>query len=292
MSSQVGDSSRHPKDYFGLPGQQAEVNSVDRFDAAFFGISPAQAGCLDPQIRLLLEAVFEAMVDAGYSMQDLAGSDTGVYVGGCFSDLHKALLKDLSRVCGYENTGCSHSMFANRVSFCFDLRGPSMTVDTACSSSLVAVHQAMQDIASGRVRRAVVGGVSVVMDPGVSKSFLALNMLSSSGRCRSFDAAASGYVRADCVAAVLLESEAVASSGYLRLLGSGVNSDGWKQEGITYPSSQRQVDLYREVLERTGVEASNVRYVEAHGTGTVAGDRQELAALDTLFGDHKVSVGR
>ena len=292
MGWQVGECSRYPKGYFGLPGHQAEVRGIDRFDASFFGVSAAQASCMDPQVRLLLEAVFEALVDAGYNMQDLAGTDTGVYVGGCFSDLHQALLQDLARVSGYENTGCSHSMFSNRVSFCFDLRGPSLTVDSACSSSLVALHQARQDIASGRVRRAVVGGVSVVMDPAISKSFLALNMLSPFGRCRSFDASAGGYVRADCVVAVLLESPSVASTGYLRLLGSGVNSDGWKQEGITFPSARRQEELYREVMASSGVEPAQVRYVETHGTGTIAGDSQELAALDALFGHSSVAIGR
>lgn len=163
----VTDSSgRYPGNAHGLPKRQAQIDTISKFDAMFFGVSAPQASCLDPQIRLLLESVFEAITDAGYSMKDLSRSDTGVYIGGCFSDLHKVLLRDIRNITGYENTGCSHSMFANRVSFYFDLLGPSLTVDTACSSSLVAFDLAVRDILSGKVTRAIVGGVSVVTDPG------------------------------------------------------------------------------------------------------------------------------
>ena len=158
--------TRYPPGFSGLPDRQAQCRNVDKFDSMFFGISSAQADSMDPQIRLLLEVVFEAIQDAGYTMEDLARSNTGVYVGGCFSDMHKALLRDIRTVNGYENTGCSHSMFANRVSFCFDFTGPSLTIDTACSSSLVAFDVAARDIRSGKVDRAVVAGVSIAMDPG------------------------------------------------------------------------------------------------------------------------------
>ena len=158
--------ARYPPGYFGLPGRQAQCQGADKFDAMFFGISSAQAEALDPQIRLLLEVVFETITDAGYTMEELAKSNTGVYVGGCFSDLHKALLRDIRTINGYENTGCSHSMFANRISFCFDFTGPSLTIDTACSSSLVALDMAARDIRSGKVDRAVVAGVSIATDPG------------------------------------------------------------------------------------------------------------------------------
>lgn len=160
------NSSRYPQGYSNLPDRQAQVKNIEKFDALFFGISSSQASCLDPQIRLLLEAVYEAIVDAGYTMEDLAKTNTGVYVGGCFSDMHKALLKDVRTITGYENTGCSHSMFANRVSFCFDFTGPSMTIDTACSSSLVALDLATRDIRSGKINRAIVAGVSIAVDPG------------------------------------------------------------------------------------------------------------------------------
>lgn len=160
------NSSRYPIGYSNLPGRQAQINNIEKFDALFFGISSSQASCLDPQIRLLLESVYEAIVDAGYTMEDLSKTNTGVYVGGCFSDMHKALLKDVRTITGYENTGCSHSMFANRVSFCFDFTGPSMTIDTACSSSLVALDLATRDIRSGKIDRAIVAGVSIAVDPG------------------------------------------------------------------------------------------------------------------------------
>ena len=183
-------------------------------------------------------------------------------------------------------------MFANRVSFCFDLKGPSMNIDTACSSSLVALHQAMQDLESGRIKRAIVGGVSIVMDPALSKSFHAYNMLSPTGRCRSFDSTADGYVRADCVGALLLESSSIVSSGHFEIAASGVNSDGWKAEGITYPSATQQIALYQSVLASHNIASTSIRYIEAHGTGTVAGDRQELTAIDTIFGSEGILLGR
>ena len=160
------NSSRYPEGYAGLPSRQAQIGTIQKFDAMFFGISSAQASCLDPQLRVLLEVVYEAISDAGYTMEDLARSSTGVYVGGCFSDMHKALLKDVRTITGYENTGCSHSMFANRISFCFDFTGPSLTIDTACSSSLVAMDIAARDVMSGKVSRAIVAGVSIATDPG------------------------------------------------------------------------------------------------------------------------------
>lgn len=162
----TGCGPRYPENYHGLPNRQGQIKTIRKFDSMFFGVSAAQSACLDPQIRMLLESVYEAIADAGYSMADLAGSNTGVYVGGCFSDLHKSMLSDMRLITGYENTGCSHSMFSNRVSFYFDLKGPSYTVDTACSSSLVAMDQAVRDLRSGRISRAIVGGVSVVTDPG------------------------------------------------------------------------------------------------------------------------------
>jgi fatty acid synthase, animal type len=167
---------RYPQGYSGLPGRQAQIAGIEKFDSMFFGVSSSQAACLDPQIRLLLEVVFEAISDAGYTMEDLAKSKTGVYVGGCFSDMHKALLKDVRSVSGYENTGCSHSMFANRVSFCFDFVGPSLTIDTACSSSLVALDLAARDIRSGKVSRAIVAGVSIAIDPGVLNAIFFLSL--------------------------------------------------------------------------------------------------------------------
>jgi fatty acid synthase, animal type len=171
------NSSRYPQGYSDLPNRQAQIPKIEKFDALFFGISSSQASCLDPQIRLLLESVYEAIIDAGYTMEDLARSNTGVYVGGCFSDMHKALLKDVRTITGYENTGCSHSMFANRISFCFDLVGPSMTIDTACSSSLVAFDLAARDIQSGKISRAIVAGVSIAIDPGQLLHSLSLSHL-------------------------------------------------------------------------------------------------------------------
>jgi fatty acid synthase, animal type len=308
------NSSRYPLGYSDLPGRQAQIPNIEKFDALFFGISSAQASCLDPQIRLLLESVYEAILDAGYTMEDLTKSNTGVYVGGCFSDMHKALLKDVRTITGYENTGCSHSMFANRVSFCFDFTGPSMTIDTACSSSLVALDVAARDIRSGKISRAIVAGVSIAIDPGmfsppshlltltlfpftgVTKSFSSYGMLSPNGKCHSFDDQANGYVRADGIGAILLESESIARhGGIMKILGTGSNSDGSKVKGITYPDSNQQTALCRSVCAENAIDSNRVVYVEAHGTGTVAGDGQELRAISAAYApldsDRSIMIG-
>jgi fatty acid synthase len=176
LVSDCSSGGRYPySDYCGLPDSLALIADITKFDNRFFGVSAPQANCLDPQVRMLLECVFEAVADAGYTMQDLAGSNTGVYVGGCFSDLHKALLADIGskdKIVGYENTGCCFAMFANRISFHFDFRGPSLAVDTACSSSMVALDLATRDLASGRVSRAVVAGVSLITDPSKFQYFV------------------------------------------------------------------------------------------------------------------------
>lgn len=283
----VGETKRYPSSFHGLSGRQGEINETNKFDSAFFGIGAAQAACMDPQGRILLECTFEAVINAGYSMEDLAGSNTGVYVGSINSDSLSGMVRDLRSITGYEMTGGASSMFSNRISFCFDLRGPSMTVETACSSSLVAFDLAVRDIRSGKIDRAIVGGVSLLLDPGKTKSFQAYNMLSPDGKCKSFDVSADGYVRSDGVSVVVLESSHCTKDGYLKVLGTGANADGNKAQGITFPSAEMQAELFRSVCWEYQVDPCRVGYVEAHATGTAAGDPQELMAIDTVYGGRK-----
>ena len=174
-------------------------------------------------------------------------------------------------------------MIANRLSYFYDFKGPSLVIDTACSSSLVALHYALRDFNDGTIDRAVVAGLSFTSNPHKNQSFAAFKMLSPTGHCHVFDKRADGYCRSDGVVCIILERS---EEGYATIAGSGVNSDGCKAEGITYPSADIQARLMRQVFEQnTSIEPNDVKYHEAHGTGTVVGDAVELAALGKVYTD-------
>lgn len=261
----------------GPPARSGRIKVIDAFDSSFFGVHAKQASTMDPQLRLLLETSFEALCDAGISPDSLRGTNCGVYVGSCFSDAHELFFGQA--VTGYENTGCAQSMFANRLSFFFDLRGPSMNIDTACSSGLVALVQAVNDLRSGLIDRAIVGGSSILLNPQKSKAFEMLKMLSPTGACRSFDAAADGYARSEGVAVLVLSRVDSPNTAYLQIVGEGCNSDGYTPKGITFPSATAQSALIDSICGRHHIDPLRVKYVECHGTGTVAGDGEELAGL-------------
>ena len=168
-----------------------------RFDPAFIGISPREASQMDPQQRLLLELAYEAFEDAGLDVDAIAGEPVGVFVGGSSWDYLNLNIADPASTDAYTMIGVTLCSLANRVSYAFDLRGPSFTVDTACSSSLVALHQACEAIRHGRIEMALVGGVSLLLAPQSFIGFSAASMLSPRGRCHAFDARADGYVRAE-----------------------------------------------------------------------------------------------
>jgi hybrid polyketide synthase/nonribosomal peptide synthetase ACE1 len=177
------------------------------FDAFFFGMNPAEAVCLDPQCRLLLETVYEAMESTGLSMKALQGSDTAMYTGQMVADYDQILMRDSDHSLGiYHASGTSHAILSNRISYFFDWHGPSMTIDTACSSSLVAIHHAVQQLRTGQSRVAVAAGSNLILDPKCFISLASLNMLSPDGRCRMWDADAKGYARGEGVAAVILKT--------------------------------------------------------------------------------------
>ncbi|MEY3212267.1 MAG: hypothetical protein RIT28_2748, partial [Pseudomonadota bacterium] len=173
------------------------IPGVEDFDPEHFGLSPREARGMDPQQRLLLEVTFEALESAGISPERLAGSDTGVFIGIASSDYALISLADPERADAYSGTGNAHSIAANRLSYLLDLRGPSVAVDTACSSSLVALHLACQALRAGEIRCAIVGGVNLLLSPQATNAFARANMLAADGRCKTFDAAADGYVRGE-----------------------------------------------------------------------------------------------
>jgi acyl transferase domain-containing protein len=202
------DSIYHPE--AAKPGKVASrwggfVENISGFDAEFFGISPREAARMDPQQRLLLEVGYAAIDDAGQRLDALAGSDTGVFVGISTCDYGGIQGADRREIDAYTNLGLGFCISANRISYLFDFHGPSLAVDTACSSSLVAAHLACQNIWRGRCGMALVGGVNAVLRPEGSIGFSHASMLAPDGRCKSFDARANGFVRAEGAGMVLLK---------------------------------------------------------------------------------------
>ena len=242
---------------------------------------------MDPQQQLLLELAFEACEDAGFAVSKLAGTQTGVYVGASALDYSTIGLHDPAVGDAYYATGNTLSIVANRLSYVFDLHGPSMALDTACSSSLVALHEAGHALARGEIDAALVGGVNILASPFQFISFSQATMLSPTGLCRAFAAEADGYVRAEGGVVLVLKTlkRAVADGDRVHavICGSGVNSDG-RTSGISLPAEQGQIELLRAVYDRAGVAADSVAYVEAHGTGTRAGDPVEASALGKVLG--------
>ncbi|MGT0191963.1 SDR family NAD(P)-dependent oxidoreductase [Burkholderia pyrrocinia] len=259
------------------------VDNVAGFDAAFFGISPREAAQMDPQQRLLLELAWEAFEDAGVRPADMRGSNCGVFVGAASMDYGNRNMDDLNVIDPYSATGNTLSIASNRVSYLFDLRGPSMSVDTACSSSLVALHQAVKALQSCEADMALAGGVNLLLHPFGFVSFSKASMLSPRGRCRAFDATGDGYVRSEGGAFVLLKplDRALADGDTIHavIAGSGVNSVGHSPGGISVPGAAAQASLLRSVYARAGIDPQSLAYLEAHGTGTAVGDPIEARAL-------------
>ncbi|WP_437568146.1 SDR family NAD(P)-dependent oxidoreductase [Sorangium sp. So ce542] len=285
-------AARWPDDAIpdGPPGTRwaGLLDSVDGFDARFFGISPREAMSLDPQQRLLLEVAWEAFEDAGQPADRLLRSRTGVFVGMAAQDYHhRVVALDPRQLDVYCATGTWASTAAGRLSYVFGLEGPSMTVDTACSSSLVAIHLACQSLRSGESDMALAGGVSLILSPLTMCLMGQTNALSPDGRCKTFDAAANGYVRAEGCGMVVLKrlSDAQRDGDRIWALvrGSAVNQDG-RSSGMTAPNVLSQQALLRQALESARVSPSQVGYVEAHGTGTSLGDPIELTALKEVLG--------
>ncbi|SPB15582.1 type I polyketide synthase WcbR [Caballeronia novacaledonica] len=227
------------------------LDDVAGFDANFFGISPREAAQMDPQQRLLLELAWEAFEDAGMPPRAQRGTRCGVYVGVASPDYGNRSMDDLSAIDPYSATGNTLSIASNRLSYWFDLRGPSMSIDTACSSSLVALHQAVRALESGEADTAIAGGVNLLLHPFGFVAFSKASMLSPRGRCRAFDATADGYVRAEGGAVVVLKTLARALADgdtiHAVIAGTGVNSDGFSQGGISVPGAAAQADLLRTV---------------------------------------------
>ena len=266
------------------------IGDISKFDATFFGISPREAALMDPQQRLLLEMTWEALENSGVKPSTLKGSRCGVYIGIASADYSFRLADDLGAVDASVATGNTASIAANRLSYVFDLRGPSLAIDTACSSSLVAFHQACQSILSGETVQALTGGVSLHAHPYGFISFSKASMLSRRGRCNVFDADGDGYVRSEGGGIFFLKDYDAAVADGNQILAvvanTAVNTDG-RKSGLTVPSSAAQSALLEEVYARANIEPDDIDYIEAHGTGTAVGDPIETHALGVALGKRR-----
>jgi acyl transferase domain-containing protein/acyl-CoA synthetase (AMP-forming)/AMP-acid ligase II/pimeloyl-ACP methyl ester carboxylesterase len=262
------------------------LDQVDQFDPQFFGIAPREAQLMDPQQRLLLEVSWEALESAGLPAPQLAGSRTGVFVGISSSDYAQLQARQGLAPDAYSGTGNAHSIAANRLSYALDLRGPSLSIDTACSSSLVAVHLACNSLQQGECDQAIAAGVNLLISPELSQTFQQAGMLAADGRCKTFAAAADGYVRGEGCGVVILKRLAAAQWDGDPILavirGTAVNQDG-RSNGLTAPNGRAQQAVIREALGRAGLGAAEIDYVEAHGTGTSLGDPIEVNALQSVL---------
>ncbi|MFG2822929.1 SDR family NAD(P)-dependent oxidoreductase [Kitasatospora sp. NPDC048365] len=267
------------------------LSDLARFDAAFFGVPAREAESLDPQHRLLLEAAWHALEDAGSDPRAVRGSRTGVFVGISNSDYARLLerggLRDLD---AYFGTGTALNAAAGRLAYTLGANGPALAVDTACSSSLVALHLAVRSLRSGESDRALAGGVNVIASPECSVAVSRAHMLSPDGRCKTFSAEANGFVRAEGVGVLVLKRLSDARRDGDRVLavvhGTAVNQDG-ASSGLTVPSGRAQEAVIRDALADAELPGSAISYLEAHGTGTSLGDPIELAAAWAALGPER-----
>jgi acyl transferase domain-containing protein len=262
---------------------------IDVLDADFFGISHREAASIDPQQRILMEIIWEALEDGGLPADQFSGAPVGVYVGGFTTDSLLAHFdaKNRDYISSHSATSSTLGMLANRISYLFDFRGPSLTIDTACSSSLVALNYACRDLWSGECSIALAAGVNIMMRPEFRIAMTKGGFLAQNSRSKAFSADADGYGRGEGGGVVVLKrlSEAQADGDriYAIIRGIGVNQDG-RTPGITVPNADAQKQLIKRVYSDFGIDPADVGYVEAHGTGTPVGDPIEMQALGAAIG--------
>ncbi|WP_375772900.1 SDR family NAD(P)-dependent oxidoreductase [Archangium gephyra] len=260
------------------------IDDVAGFDAGLFRISPREARCMDPQHRLLLEVAWQALENAGQDPQRLMGTNTGVFIG--FMNNDYASLAELAELEGHLATGNGISNAVGRLSFVLGLHGPSVALDTACSSSLVAIHSAVESLRKRESNLALAGGVSLILSPGLTILMSKLGGLALDGHCKTFDAAADGYVRSEGCGVLVLKRLSDAQRDRDRVVavirGSAVNHGG-RSGGFSQPNARAQQALLREALARSQTLPQQVSYLEAHGTGTPLGDPIEYRAAAAVY---------
>lgn len=269
------------------------IKDVNGFDNEFFNLAPYTCHHMDPQQRILLEVTFEALEDAGLRLKDVSGSETSVFIGGFQYDHFVMALQNSARdqIGSATVTGTSVSSLANRISYHFNLKGPSVTVDTACSASLIAFHYACQSIWNGEAQMAIAGGVNIMLRPESSIELSKGGFLGASGFCKTFDSSADGYVRGEGCAIIIIKTLTSALENKDRIYGliegTGINHDGFKREGYSVPNAEAQINLLSSLYSKTGIIPTEIDYVECHGTGTKVGDPIEISALAHVIGKNR-----
>ncbi|WP_256524085.1 SDR family NAD(P)-dependent oxidoreductase [Aquimarina sp. EL_43] len=261
------------------------IKDVDKFDASFFEISPREAKLIDPQQRILLELTWELIENSGYKPSLLKNSKTGVFIGASGSD-YETLLHKNPEIKEFSATGTAMAMLSNRISYFYDLDGPSLTIDTACSSSLVAINNAVAAIQQNQCEQAIVGGIHLMCEPTKSIAYKESNMLSVDGKCYTFDDRANGYVRGEGAVLLLLKPmpKAIADSdNVLAIIKSTAVNHGGYSGGVTVPNPNKQKQLIEEAYTKANIDIQNVSYIETHGTGTSLGDPIEILGLTKAF---------
>ncbi len=254
----------------------------------FFKISSKEAKSMDPQQRQLMELTYECILDSKINLKSLKGSKTGVFVGCCSNEYHASMMEKSESINEYGNTGGLSTLLSNRISYNFDLKGPSLTIDTACSSSGYALHLACQSIINGESNQCFVGGANILLKPEPFIAFSQAKMLSPDGKCQSFDDKANGYVRSEGFSVIMIKplKKAIADNDniYAIIKKTGVNQDG-KKQSITFPSIDSQINLLDSLYSDEDIKKTI--YIEAHGTGTEIGDKNESKAIGTIIGKNK-----
>ncbi|KAG5869187.1 hypothetical protein JTB14_000253 [Gonioctena quinquepunctata] len=283
------DDRRYPAGLWGTPKRAGKISGIDKFDAEFFGIHGKQVDCMDPRHRVLLEAAYGCIIDAGYNPSELKSSKTGVYVG--IETLFANEDVEEENINGYSLLGTLPGLAANRISYCFDLRGPSYVMESSCSTGLTILNNAIKDMETGLVDYAIVGTTQLNLHLVPAALVNDLQALSPDGVGRVFSSERNGYVRSESVVTLFLQKRSNCRRIYANIIGAGSNFDGWKKEGITFPSARAQFELMRQVYSKAKVDPNEVTYVEAHGTGTPIGDKQECESLFQMF-CHNRALGR
>ena len=265
------------------------IDNVYEFDYEAFGINKKEAENMDPQQKLLLECTLQTFEDARVPW---TGSNTGVYVGIGQAEQLELTTSDLEAINAYSVTGSALSIASNRISYCFDLRGPSLSVDTACSSAMTAMHMAVQAIRRGECSQAIVAGVNLLMSPSVMIQFSKLGVMSPDGRCKSFSDMADGYVRSEGCGVVLIKPLAQAlrdhNHVYAVMKGTAINQDGHQSPSLTLPSAEAQQECFRQSCVDAQIDPKQVFFAEAHATGTKVGDPIEANSIGKVFGEGRL----
>lgn len=268
------------------------IDHVDLFDPQFFGISPREAEDMDPQQRISLEVTWEALENAGIPPSSLKGSNTGVFMGICFNDYGQLIAQsgEIDAVDDYYSTGNHFSVSAGRISYILGLQGPAMAIDTACSSSLVSIDNAVKHLHEGECEMAIAGGVNLILAPESTINFCKSGMLADDGKCKTFDAAANGYVRSEGCGIVILKRLSDAQRDKNQILAiirsTAINQDG-ASTGLTVPNEKAQENVIRAALKKAALEPKDIDFVEAHGTGTSLGDPIEVHAIAATYGQNR-----